>query len=159
MSGKPSPLFLTVIGGLGTALLSPLQVSGQPVVVLAIPLAIAGALWFGAEAGFLIALAVSVLSGILIHSIDGWTSILYALAAGIGVSILGFFPKPTFVQTLLALIVASIAFELLLDVYVGQNLFLRQENILGTSPFAGIRVLANVGMLSIILAYWGNEKK
>ncbi|MDP2666959.1 MAG: hypothetical protein Q8P05_05675 [Candidatus Diapherotrites archaeon] len=162
MAGKPSPLFLTVIGSIGTAIFSPLTVSGNPVIVFVLPLAMAGGLWFGIEGGFLIGLGISVLSALLVQSIDLWTGIIYALAAGAGVSLLRVFPKPTFLQILLVLVGASLLFELLFDISMGKSLVLHDSTFLGTSPDAGLRVLVNIGLLGIVLAYWGikaEEKK
>ena len=69
MAEKPSLLMLSVLAGVGTALLSPLSVNGLPIVVLVIPFAIIASILYNAESGIVVGVAVSALSALLVSSL------------------------------------------------------------------------------------------
>ncbi|MFH0970261.1 MAG: hypothetical protein V1776_02255 [Candidatus Diapherotrites archaeon] len=152
---KPSPLFLSIVAGIGTALLSPIAVSGEPVVVLIIPIALVAAYLHTANDGILVAVGGSLLAGLTTYSIMNWEIISYALAAGISViGMTSLFSKTSGKHVLIFGIVGTILFQLLFDLQAGQNILLRPEEFLGTYPGAGIRILANLFITSIALNIW-----
>ena len=85
MAEKPSLLMLSVLAGVGTALLSPLSVNGLPIVVLVIPFAIIASILYNAESGIVVGVAVSALSALLVSSLNEWDFISYAMAAAVTV--------------------------------------------------------------------------
>ena len=81
MDTKPSPLFLIILAGLGTALLSPINANGTPIFVLAIPFAILATILYTKEDGIMVGVGASAAGALLLQSMEFWDMISYALAA------------------------------------------------------------------------------
>lgn len=161
MAETPTPLFLALVAGLGTALLSPLLVSGEPVFVLIIPFALLAAYLYNTEAGVTVGVGSSAVAGILTFSIMQWEIIAYAVAASVAViaweHVTGKEKNMTYLLIFAAL--GTILFELLYDAQAGQNILLRSEHFIGTSPGAGIRIIGNVFITWIAAGIWTPTKK
>ena len=80
MDTKPSPLFLIILAGLGTALLSPINANGT-IFVLAIPFAILATILYTKEDGIMVGVGASAAGALLLQSMEFWDMISYALAA------------------------------------------------------------------------------
>lgn len=156
MADKPSTLYLVVLAGIGSALLSPLTVQGMPIAILVIPFALLASYLYSAQDGMVVGIASSVLAGVLIADAGNWDIVIYALAAGLTVFALDtFYPKqkntPYF---LLFAGVGALLVEVLHDVYTGDSLLLRSEHFLGTNPAAGIRMVFNVLATAVLLSFY-----
>ena len=161
MSETPTPLFLVILAGVGTALLSPLSVNGTPFIVLVIPLALLAAYHFGSEAGILVGVSSSVLAGLLTFPIDAWMALSYALAAGISVLVYEEWgsKQKDIPKLAIAAVVGAVVFELAFDLQTGTNRLFREENFLGTNPLSGLRILGTALLTWIVVSVWPAKKK
>ena len=161
MSETPTPLFLAILAGVGTALLSPLEVNGTPFIVLIIPAALLAAHHYGSEAGMTVGIGGSVLAGLLTHPIDAWMTISYGLAAGLAVLVYeewGSKSKDT-PKLAAAALIGALVFELAFDLQTGTNRLFREENFLGTNPLSGLRILGTVLLTWLFVSVWPAKKK
>lgn len=161
MSEAPTPLFLVILAGVGTALLSPLSANGTPFIVLVIPLALLAAYHFGSEAGILVGVAGSALAGLLTFPIDAWTTISYTLTAGISILVYEEWGSKTkdVPKLVVAALVGALLFELAFDLQTGTNRLLREENFLGTNPLSGLRILGTALLTWLVVSVWPAKKK
>lgn len=161
MDAKPSPLFLIVLSAVGTALLSPLSVDGIPVVVLVIPFAVLATILYNAETGIVVGVGASVLSGVLIHSIDLWNIVSYALAATI--TILAYdaiYPKQkTDISAILFVALGTLVYEFANELSTRETILFRPELFAGTHPVVGLQILAGVFATGILLSFYSVSKK
>lgn len=158
---KPSPLFLIVLGGLGTALLSPLNVNGIPIFLLAVPIAILATILHNAEAGIVVGVGTSVLSGILVNSIELWNMIGMGLAAAVVVLAYdAIYPKQkTDLSAILFAVLGALLVQLASELSTRENILFRTELFLGTHPALGLQIIANVFVMGILLTYYPQGKK
>ena len=156
MSEKPSPLFLIVLAGIGTGLLSPLNVNGIPVLVLVIPFAIIATRLHNAEAGIVVGVGASVLSGVLVHTIEFWNMVSYALAAAITILIYdAIYPKQkNDVSSLLFAALGVLVYEFMNELYLRETILFRPEIFSGTHPVLGIQLVASVIVTGLLLYHW-----
>lgn len=161
MSEKPSPLFLIVLAGVGTGLLSPINVNGVPILVLAIPFAILASILYNAETGIVVGVSASVLSGVLVHSIQFWNVVSYALVAAITILIYdAVYPKQkNDISTILFAVLGTLIYEFMNELYSRETILFRPELFSGTHPVLGIQILANVLVMGLLLAHWNEGKK
>jgi hypothetical protein len=161
MSEAPTPLFLAVLAGVGTALLSPLNVDGTPFLVLVIPIALLAAYHHGSESGVGVGIGGSILAGLLTYPIDGWMTLSYALASGIAVIIYENWgmKEKDISKIWIAAFVGAIVFELAFDLQSGANRLFREEHFLGSSPLSGLRVLTTVLLTGLFVGIWPAKKK
>jgi hypothetical protein len=161
MSDIPTPLFLVILAGVGTALLSPLNVNGIPFVVLAIPLALLAAYHHGSEAGILVGVAGSALAGLLTFPIDAWMTISYSLASGIAVMMYEEWgsKQKDIPKLAAAALIGAVVFELAFDLQTGTNRLFREENFLGSASISGLRILGTVILTWLVVSVWPAKKK
>jgi uncharacterized membrane protein YgdD (TMEM256/DUF423 family) len=161
MENKPTPLFLVLIAGIGTALLSPITVNGEPIIVFIIPLALVAAYWYKADEGVIVAAGGALLAGIALFTIQEWTLLTYALAAAVAVlafdSVAG--KNKSIAKLTLFVILGTLLFELLNDTHAGQSLLFREENFLGSNPASGIRMVVNAIITWAVLSIWPAKEK
>lgn len=156
MSEKPTLLFLTILAGVGTGLLSPLNVNGTPVLVLVIPFAIIASILYHAEAGIVVGISASVLSGILVNGIEFWGIVSYALASA--VTVLAFdavYPKQkTELAAVLFAALGVLIYEFLNELYLRETILFRPEIFSGTNPVLGIQIVSSVLVTGVLLYQW-----
>lgn len=161
MATKPSTLYLIILAGIGSALLSPFVVNGMPIAILAIPFALLASHLYGINEGIVVGIVSSVLAGVLIADVGNWNIVIYALASGVTVFALEtIYPKQK--NTLYFLLFAGIGallVEVLHDIYVGDSLLLRSEHFLGTNPAAGIRLVFTVLATGVLLSFYDSGSK
>lgn len=161
MDAKPSTLFLIAIAGVGTALLSPLNVNGTPVIVLAIPFAIAASILYNAEKGIVVGVGASALGGALTSGIDFWGTISFALAAVITVLAYdAIYPKQKNEwSALLFAVLGTLVYEFIRELSTRENILFRPELFLGTTPVLGLQILANAVVTGLLLSHYAAGKK
>lgn len=161
MAEKPSLLMLSVLAGVGTALLSPLSVNGIPIVVLVIPFAIITSILYNAESGIVVGVAVSALSALLVGSLNEWDFISYAMAAA--VTVLAYdaiYPKQkTDISAVLFVVMGTLIHQFLRELSMRETILFRPEIFTGTSPELGLQIIANVFVMGILLSYWNTPGK
>ncbi|MEK6970418.1 MAG: hypothetical protein AABW68_01840 [archaeon] len=158
MNEKPTPLFLIIAAGVGTAILSPFVVEGAPFLTLIIPFALLAARYHGTDTGVLVGVAGSALAGLLTNSLDGWNVIGYALASGIAVLFYAWVNERwKGIQSLVAAaLIGAWIVEIAYGIQMGGNRVLQEEWFLGTTPLSGLRILFT-GILTLILSTIGEE--
>ncbi len=161
MDAKPSPLFLVVLGGLGTALLSPINVGGIPIFFLAVPMAILATILHNAEAGIVVGVGTSVVSGILVNSIELWDMVGMGLAAAVVVLAYdAIYPKQkTDLSAILFAVLGALLLELTNELTTRESILFRPELFLGTHPALGLQILANVFAMGLLLSFYNTGKK
>ena len=161
MAEKPSLLMLSVLAGVGTALLSPLSVNGLPIVVLVIPFAIIASILYNAESGIVVGVAVSALSALLVSSLNEWDFISYAMAAA--VTVLAYdavYPKQkNDISAVLFVVMGTLIHQFLRELSARENIVFRPELFTGTSPELGLQIIANVIIMGVLLSYWNTPGK
>lgn len=161
MAEKPSLLMLSVLAGVGTALLSPLSVNGLPMVVLVIPFAIIASILYNAESGIVVGVAVSALSALLVSSLNEWDFISYAMAAA--VTVLAYdavYPKQkNDISAVLFVVMGTLIHQFLRELSTRENIVFRPELFTGTSPELGLQIIANVIIMGVLLSYWNTPGK
>lgn len=161
MAEKPSLLLLSVLAGVGTALLSPLSVNGFPIVVLVIPFAIIASILYNAESGIVAGVAVSALSALLVGSLNEWDFISYAMAAA--VTVLAYdaiYPKQkNDISAVLFVVLGTLIHQFLRELSARENILFRPELFTGTSPELGLQIIANVIVMGVLLSYWNIPAK
>lgn len=158
---KPAPLFLIVLGGLGTALLSPVNVGGIPLFYLAVPLAILATMLHNAEAGIVVGVGTSIVSGILVNSIELWDMLGIGLAAAVVVLAYdAVYPKQkTDLSAILFAVLGALLVEFSSELTTRENILFRPELFLGTHPALGLQILANVFVMGLLLTFYNTGKK
>ncbi|MBM3282166.1 MAG: hypothetical protein FJY86_02390 [Candidatus Diapherotrites archaeon] len=156
MSEKPTPLFLIVLAGIGTGLLSPLNVNGTPVLVLVVPFAILTALLYNAETAIQVGIGASILSGIFVHALGLWSIVAYALAAT--TTILAYdaiYPKQkNELNASLFAVLGVLLYEFFHELYTRENMLFRPEIFMGTNPVLGIQIVGSVLVAGILFYQW-----
>lgn len=156
MSEKPTPLFLIVLAGIGTGLLSPLNVNGTPVLVLVIPFAILTTLLYNAETGIQVGVGASILSGLLVHALGLWNVVAYALAAT--TTILAYdaiYPKQkNELNAALFAVLGVLLYEFFRELYLRENMLFRPELFLGTNPTLGVQIVGSVLVMGVLFYQW-----
>ncbi len=160
MDTKPSPLFLVVLAGLGTALLSPLNANGTPIFVLVIPFAIVATALYHTEIGIVVGAGSSILSGVLVHSLEFWNMVSYALAAAVIILAYDaiFTKKKNEISALLFAVLGTLVYEFINELSTRQTTLFRPEIFLGTNPVLGLQIVANVFATGILLSFYHSEK-
>ncbi len=161
MDTKPSPLFLIILAGLGTALLSPINANGTPIFVLAIPFAILATILYTKEDGIMVGVGASAAGALLLQSMEFWDMISYALAAGIIVLVYdAIYPKKKEdISAILFAVLGVLVYEFIRELSTRQTILFRPELFLGTNPALGLQILANVFATGILLSFYHSPKK
>ena len=113
------------------------------------------------ESGIVVGVGASVVSGILVHSLEFWDTVSYALAAA--VIVLAYdavYPKnKNELSALLFAVLGALVYELFHQLSTRENILFRLELFLGTQPELGLQILANVFAVGLLLTYYPSGKK
>lgn len=161
MAEKPSLLLLSVLAGLGTALLSPLNVNGIPIAVLVIPFAVIASILYNAESGIIVGVAASALSALLVGSLNEWDFISYAMAAA--VTVLAYdaiYPKQkNDISAVLFVVLGTLIHHFLRELSGRETILFRPEIFTGTTPELGLQIVISVIITGVLLGYWNAPGK
>jgi predicted membrane channel-forming protein YqfA (hemolysin III family) len=161
MNEPPTQLILILLAGIGTALFSGLQVGGEPILVLIVPITVFAAFVYGTDAGIIVGIASGIIAGMLVQAWSGWEIITYSLGAGIVGYLSGTYAKKkdSHAQLLVFIAAGTILVEIFNNIYLGKSLLLRSEEFLGSQAGAGIRLMLNLLIGGILASLWLPEKK
>jgi hypothetical protein len=161
MSEKPTPLFLIVLAGIGTGLLSPLNVNGTPILVLVIPFTILAIVLYNAETAIQVGIGASILSGLFVHALGLWDTVAYALAST--TTILAYdaiYPKQkNELNAALFAVLGVLLYEFFSELYTKENILFRPELFLGTNPVLGVQIVASVLVMGVLFYQWVHPGK
>ncbi|QQR92602.1 MAG: hypothetical protein IPJ89_05655 [Candidatus Iainarchaeum archaeon] len=152
----PTPLILTLIASIGTAIFAGLQAGGEPIIILIIPFTVLAAFLFGADAGIIVGVGSGIITALLLKQIQGWELVVYTLGAAVVGYVTGTYvtKKHDTVQLLAFIFVGTLILEIMLNVYAGKTFFLRSEEYLGTSAASGLRLIINLVIGGLLAAWW-----
>ncbi|MEK6821333.1 MAG: hypothetical protein AABY11_02960, partial [archaeon] len=143
MGEKPSGLFLSLLAGVGTAVLSPFEVNGMPIALLAIPFAVLAGKWHGIENGIVVGVAGSVIAGVLTQSIGNEGIISMIIGSSLAVWGNEFVGKIKDSEVFIRggfIVLGVLVMEIVSDILMGESLFLRSESFFGSEPVPALRI-------------------
>lgn len=152
----PTPLILTLIASIGTAIFAGFQSGGEPVIILIIPFTVLAAFLFGVDAGIIVGVGSGIITALLLNELQGWEVVVYTLGAGVVGYVTGTYAtkKHDTPQFLVFVFVGTLILEIMLNVYAGKPFFLRSEEYLGTSATSGLRLIINLIIGGLLAVWW-----
>ncbi len=160
MPETPTPLVLTLLAGVGTAVFSGLQAQGEPILILIIPITVLVAFVYGMDAAIMTGVGSGIIAGILLQQVEGWEILVYSLGAAlVGYVAATQVKKRDTIQYLFFIGIGTIVLELLLNIYLGKSIIARSEDYLGSSAVSGLRLMINLVLGGILASVWLPEPK